>query len=169
MFFRPSPFSTLFLPFLIIPSCIFRKRGYIILSFHLHPARWCNGSTSDSGSFSLGSSPGRAATFDTLSARLSFASPSSRGLGHQVLILVTWVRIPLGMPFFLPFFASKTWFFGAFFARDDPPPVPECKPGTVAKDAQSCCGSAVWHANVPECSPALSQRSTASRVAAMHG
>ena len=30
----------------------------------------------------------------------SGASPSSRGLGHQVLILVTWVRIPLGMPFF---------------------------------------------------------------------
>ena len=30
------------------------------------------------------------------------ASPSSRGLGHQVLILVTWVRIPLGMPAFPP-------------------------------------------------------------------
>ena len=35
-----------------------------------------------------------------LNAVSSGASPSSRGLGHQVLILVTWVRIPLGMPFF---------------------------------------------------------------------
>ena len=31
-------------------------------------------------------------------------SPSSRGLGHRVLIPATWVRIPLEMPFFLPFF-----------------------------------------------------------------
>ena len=32
------------------------------------------------------------------------ASPSSRGLGHRVLIPATWVRIPLEMPFFLSFF-----------------------------------------------------------------
>ena len=50
---------TVFLPFLAFPVCIFQKRGYIII---LYSARWCNGSTSDSGSFSLGSSPGRAAT-----------------------------------------------------------------------------------------------------------
>ena len=32
--------------------------------------------------------------------RLLNASPSSRGLGHRVLIPATWVRIPLEMPFF---------------------------------------------------------------------
>ena len=41
-------------------------------------------------------------------------SPSSRGLGHQVLILVTWVRIPLGMPFFCLFEAENA-VFPAFF------------------------------------------------------
>ena len=60
-----NPFSRFFhafSAFLCFPACIFRNHGYIIFSFLLRVARWCNGSTSDSGSFSLGSSPGRAAT-----------------------------------------------------------------------------------------------------------
>ena len=57
------PFFSAFFSFLCFPACIFRKHSYIIISFRFHSARWCNGSTSDSGSFSLGSSPGRAATF----------------------------------------------------------------------------------------------------------
>ena len=34
-------------------------------------------------------------------------SPSSRGLGHRVLIPATWVRIPLEMPFFCLFFQES--------------------------------------------------------------
>ena len=55
-------------------------------------------------------------------------SPSSRGLGHRVLIPATWVRIPLEMPFFLPFFStshrkrvipvkSKQWLWKIYFPR----------------------------------------------------
>ena len=35
------------------------------------------------------------------------ASPSSRGLGHRVLIPATWVRIPLEMPFFCLFSKNR--------------------------------------------------------------
>ena len=54
-------------------SCLHfpETRLYYFLIPRFHSARWCNGSTSDSGSFSLGSSPGRAATFLTLSVQLS--------------------------------------------------------------------------------------------------
>lgn len=45
-------------------SCLHfpETRLYYFSIPRFHSARWCNGSTSDSGSFSLGSSPGRAAT-----------------------------------------------------------------------------------------------------------
>ena len=57
----------------------------------------------------MGSNPIGNASFTIIFER-NDVFPSSRGLGHQVLILVTWVRIPLGMPFFVPghpvFFSS---------------------------------------------------------------
>ena len=65
--------------------CIFRECGYIIIP---STARWCNGSTSDSGSFSLGSSPGRAATLlrivcERVSGASAFFVP---GFGDLVLL-----------------------------------------------------------------------------------
>ena len=51
----------LFSRFSVFLRLLFSKTG--LYYFLIITARWCNGSTSDSGSFSLGSSPGRAATF----------------------------------------------------------------------------------------------------------
>src|SRR5262245_20094764 len=78
------------------------------------------GSPADSGSASLGSSPGTPATDDTIGGWLCVATsrvaswsplkqyensiisvslaPSSSGLGRRPLKAVAWVRIPSGLP-----------------------------------------------------------------------
>ncbi len=57
------------------------------------------GSTTDSGSVSLGSSPGTPARSEIRTDRVHFAvrPPSSSGLGRRPLTPVAWVRIPSGV------------------------------------------------------------------------
>ena len=55
--------------------------------FLIITARWCNGSTSDSGSFSLGSSPGRAATSSTSLLFSSFSFPSQSASGASCAVV----------------------------------------------------------------------------------
>ena len=70
---------TAFFAFFSLSGLLFPRRllyYFLVPSRNtIHPARWCNGSTSDSGSFSLGSSPGRAATFQSTRFGVFFYVP----------------------------------------------------------------------------------------------
>lgn len=65
-----------------------RRRCLYNLQLSMRIAGWCNGSTTDSGSVSLGSSPSPAAM-----------ALSSNGSGRRPLTAVIGVRIPLGSPY----------------------------------------------------------------------
>ena len=96
------PFSAFFPLFCCFRLAIFWNTAILFSRSYSIVARWCNGSTSDSGSFSLGSSPGRAAIFWALFFEFAkiraffFASDSVGGCfqsfatNSTVLLLLEW-------------------------------------------------------------------------------